>query len=228
LKVSFLAIDTSGVHQPGPPIAWQNTIEVKYDIQYRAGAHHVTLKALPQGTIRYSLDGSEPRNGAIYNDEFAVPAGTTTVLAVAEHAGISSSVTKLPVPTVGGTDGKQFKPNPTQKAEWIRPLSRTDRGGSFKLLAALKRQAAKVGGANINVSVEGSEHWIDTSFGRSIVRTAEQIEEIANKQIDELRQSGSTVAVSLNVLHVYFDSGTALEEAAKELGEPLNSDEVKQ
>ena len=188
LKVSFLAIDLSGMHQPGSALSWQNTIDVKYDIKYRAGAHHVTLKALPQGAIRYSLDGSEPRSGAVYNDELTVPAGAVTILAVAEHAGISSSVTKVPIPTVDGQDGKQFKPNPTQKAEWTLSAVADRSGGSYKLLAALKRQAAKVGGASVNVSVEGSEHWIDTSFGRSIVRTPEQLEEIANKHVEELRQ----------------------------------------
>jgi hypothetical protein len=85
LKVSFLAVDTSGVHQQGLPVAWQNTIEVKYDLKYRSGAHHLTLKALPQGTIRYSLDGSDPRTGAVYNGEFTIPPRIQLVQAVAPH-----------------------------------------------------------------------------------------------------------------------------------------------
>src|SRR5262249_54841759 len=86
LRVSLLAVDSSGLHETGQAIEWLNTIEVKYDVQYRSGAHQVTLKALPQGTIRYSLDGSDPRNGAIYDGEFAVPAGIRLVLTVAEQA----------------------------------------------------------------------------------------------------------------------------------------------
>ncbi|MFZ1101288.1 MAG: DUF499 domain-containing protein [Hyphomicrobiaceae bacterium] len=228
LKASFLAIDSSGLHEPGPAVEWQSTIEIKYDVKYRGGAHHVTLKALPQGTIRYSLDGSDPRNGAIYDDEFAVPGGITLVLAVAEHAGIASSVTKVPIPILAGGGPQQFRPNPTQKAEWTRPLSRSDRAGSYKLLQVLKRHAARLGGASVNVSVAGSEHWIDVSAGRSIVRTADQVEELTNKYVEELRQNGPNVAVTLTMLHVYFDSGSALEEAARELSEPLNADEVKQ
>lgn len=46
LKVSFLAVDSTGVHQTGSVVAWQNTIDVKYDIKYRSGGHHVTLKAV--------------------------------------------------------------------------------------------------------------------------------------------------------------------------------------
>src|SRR5262249_2102881 len=161
-------IDTSGQHQPGPPVTWQNIIDVKYDLKYRSGAHRLTLKALPQGAIRYSLDGSDPRNGAVYNGEFPVPAGTQLVQAIAEHAGVVSGVTRVTIPTLGGNDGKQFKPNPTQKALWTRRLSRTDRGNSYKLLATLRRLSAKLGGVAVNVAIGGSEDWIDLSFGRNI------------------------------------------------------------
>jgi hypothetical protein len=225
LKVSFLAIDTNDRHQRGPVVEWQNSIEVKYDVRYLNGAHQVTLKAVPQGTIRYSLDGSDPRNGAIYNEPFPVPPGTRLVQAVAEQSDITSSVTKVPIPVMGGP---QFTPNPTLRAEWTRRLSRTDRAGSYKLLGVFKRHAAKVGGAHLNVAVAGSEHWIDVSFGRSIVRTADEIEKLADTYVEELRQSGPSVAVTLDMLHVYFDSGSALIEAARELNEPLNADEVKQ
>jgi hypothetical protein len=230
LKISFLAVDTSGVHQAGPPVAWQNIIEVKFDLKYRNGAQHLTLKALPQGTIHYSLDGSDPKNGAVYNGEFAVPAGTQLVQAIAEHAGIISGATRVIIPATSGNGGTQFKPSPTQKALWTRPLSRGDRGGSYRLLAALRRHAAKVSGATINVSVGRSEDWINVSFGRSIVRSAAQIEEIVERYSKELqeKEKGSTVEVALDILQTSFDSGAALEEAAKELDEPLNSDEVKQ
>jgi hypothetical protein len=229
LKVSFLAIDTSGRHQPGPVVEWQNTIQVKYDLRYQNGAHTITLKAVPQGTIRFSLDGSDPRNGAIYDGAFQAPASTKLVQAVAEQSGITSSVTQVPIPTIGGGPGSpKFRPNPTLRAEWTRRLSRSDRAGSYRLLQVLKRHAAKLSGAQVNVSVAGSEHWIDVSFGRSIVRTAEEIEKIADTHVEELRQSGPTVAVALSVLHIFFDSGSALEEAARELEEPLNADEVKQ
>ena len=47
-----------------------------------------------------------------------------------------------------------------------------DRGASYKLLEALKRQAAKIGGANVNIALPGTEDWINISFGRNVVRTA--------------------------------------------------------
>jgi hypothetical protein len=228
LKVSFLAVDSTGVHEQGPVKNWQNTIDVKYQTAYRNGAHQVTLQAIPQGNIRYSLDGSAPGNGAVYNGEFAVPSGVTTVLAVAEQSGIVSEIAKIILPSVPRDGAPQFRPNPTQKAEWSRQLQRGDRGASYKLLEVLNRHAARIAGADINVALPGGEDWINISYGRNIVRTAKEIEEVADRTRAELESGGEPVEVSLSVPRVYFDSGAALEEAAKELGEPLNPDEVKQ
>jgi hypothetical protein len=188
----------------------------------------VTLQAIPQGKIRYSLDGSAPGNGAVYNDEFPVPSGVTTILAVAEQSGIVSEIVKIVLPSVTREGAPQFRPIPTQKAEWSRQLRRGDRGASYKLLEVLNRHAARIAGADINVALPGGEDWINISYGRNIVRTAKEIEEVADRTRAELESGGEPVEVSLSVPRVYFDSGTALEEAAKELGEPLNPDEVKQ
>jgi hypothetical protein len=229
LKVSFLAIDTTGVHEQGQVKEWQNTIDIKYQTPYKNGAHHVILQAVPQGSIRYSLDGSSPNNGTVYSGELQVPPGLTTVLAVAEQAGISSEIVKITLPsTTKGPGTPPFKPIPTQKAEWTRQLSCGDRRASYNLLEVLNRYAARIAGVDINVSLPGGEDWINVSYGRNIVRTAKEIEAAADRTMAELQNGGPAVEVSLSVPRVYFDSGTALEEAAKELGEPLNPDEVKQ
>ena len=88
------------MHQPGPIQNWKNTIDVKYDHKYRDGAYRVSLKAVPEGAIRFSLDGSHPNNGALYNGEFSVPVGTAFVLAIAEHSGVVSEVVKVVLPTI--------------------------------------------------------------------------------------------------------------------------------
>ena len=144
-----------------PSQNWKNTIDVKYDHKYRDGAYRVSLKAVPEGAIRFSLDGSHPNNGALYNGEFSVPVGTAFVLAIAEHSGVVSEVVKVVLPTISDPGEKQYKPLDSQKAEWTRKLSRTDRGASYKLLEALKRQAAKIGGANVNIALPGTDKYPD-------------------------------------------------------------------
>ena len=76
LKVSFLAVDSTGEHETGDAREETNPITLKYDYAYRDGARRVTLKAVPLGTIRYTLDGSNPRNGGVCDaGEVLVPDG---------------------------------------------------------------------------------------------------------------------------------------------------------
>jgi hypothetical protein len=50
MRVSLLAVDSSGTHETGEPRQWANTVTLKYQRAYRDGAHRVTLRAAPRGT----------------------------------------------------------------------------------------------------------------------------------------------------------------------------------
>jgi hypothetical protein len=64
-------------------------------------------------------------------------------------------------------------------------------------------------------------------FGRNIFRSADNVEHLAMELLQQLGSNGQS-EVTLSIARIRFDSGTALIEAAKELNEPLISDEVKQ
>ena len=105
----------------------------------------MTLKATPKGTIRYTLDGSNPRNGGVCDTgEVVAPEGRDLLLAIAEAEGIWSEQLRVDVPKAGaGADGEQtFKPDLHRPAEWRRRLSTSDRGRAFKILECLKRHRA--------------------------------------------------------------------------------------
>lgn len=219
LRVSFLAIDSSGEHETGDPRVENNTITLKYDCAYRDGARCVTLKAIPKGTIRYTLDGSNPRNGGVCDTgEVVVPQGRDMLLAIAEAE----------VPMANGGDGS-FEPDLTRPADWRRRLKTSDRGRAFKILECLKRHRATTAGADINVALSGrSESYIAMAYGPNVTRTADAIENIAVDLVGQLAGDGEAVDVTLAIASTHFDSGAALIETAKELEEPLVADEVRQ
>jgi hypothetical protein len=98
LKVSFLAVDSTRQHETGDPRQETNSITLKYDYAYRDGARRVALRAAPLGTIRYTLDGSSPRNGGVCDTgEVIVPDGRDVLLAIAEAQGIWSDVLRVDV-----------------------------------------------------------------------------------------------------------------------------------
>jgi hypothetical protein len=55
MKITFLAVDSTGAHETGEPRHWQNTITVKYQLNYRDGSHRVILQAVPPAPL------SDPR-----------------------------------------------------------------------------------------------------------------------------------------------------------------------
>ncbi len=231
LKVSFLAVDSTGEHETGELREETNPITLKYDYAYRDGARRITLKAVPLGTIRYTLDGSNPRNGGVCDaGEVIVPDAHDLLLAVAEAQGIWSEQLRVDVPKAGATqNGTAFQPDLHRPAEWRRRLITSDRGRAFKILECLTRHRAETAGADINVSLQGRpDDYIAMSFGPNIIRTPDILETITTDLIGQVSPDGSAAEVSLLIASTCFPSGTALVETAKELDEPLKGDEVRQ
>ncbi|MCM8594871.1 DUF499 domain-containing protein [Accumulibacter sp.] len=228
MRVSLLAVDSTGVHETGEPRPWQNTVTLKYQRSYRDGATRITLKASPRGAIRYTLDGSNPRYGGIYDGEIEVPDGRELLLAMAEASGIWSELLHVDIPRVKEGDGDSVAIDPARPAEWRHRLKCPDRRRTFEVLAILKRLGGEIGGAQINASLPNStEDWINLSFGRNLAKPAEDIEKLATELAGRLGQDPQP-DLDLNISRLMFATGQALIEAAKELGETLRPDEVKQ
>jgi hypothetical protein len=222
LRVSFLAVDSTGQHETGEPRTETNPITLKYDYAYRDGGRRVTLRVAPRGTIRYTLDGSNPRNGGVCDDgEVIVPDGRDVLLAIAEAQGIWSDPLRVDVP-VAARGGAEFQPDPHRPAQWSRRLASADRGRAFRILECLKRHRATIAGADITVSLQGRpDDYITMTFGPGIMRTSENLEARTSELVSELAGDAAVADVSLIIRNTAFASGTALVEAAKELNETL-------
>ena len=72
LRVAFLVRDPSGQYETGEPVEWKNQLTLRNHLQEDAGKRHVELFVAPRGEIRYTLDGSEPREGAPYAGPIAI------------------------------------------------------------------------------------------------------------------------------------------------------------
>jgi hypothetical protein len=233
LKVSFLTVDSTGDHETGDPREEENPITLKYDYAYREVARRVTLKAIPSGTIRYTLDGSNPRNGGVCDTgEVVVPDGRDVLLAIAEAQGIWSEQLRVDVPRAygGGDDGgTAFRTDPQRPAEWRRRLHTGDRGRAFKILECLKRHRAVTAGADINVSLQGGpDSYIAMSFGPNVTRAPDELENIASDFVRQIAGDQGQADFALVITSTRFSSGAALTEAARELEQPLLGDEVRQ
>ena len=55
LEVSFLAVDSTGVHETGEPISWHNRITLKYRLHQSGSDKRMELQAAPPATIHHPL-----------------------------------------------------------------------------------------------------------------------------------------------------------------------------
>jgi len=76
LRLAFLCVDSTGEHETGEPEEWQNTITLKYRIYNRGNQQVVELQSAPPASIRYTTDGSNPKEyGGLYDGEIIVLPG---------------------------------------------------------------------------------------------------------------------------------------------------------
>ena len=90
LRVSFLVRDPSGQYETGEPTVWSNQLVLRNRLSENGGKRQVELFVAPRGEIRYTLDGSEPRDGQRYNTPILIEDGKVLVRVFATAAGLEA------------------------------------------------------------------------------------------------------------------------------------------
>ena len=88
LRVQFIAVDPTEKNQTGNPTTWTNELTIRN--RFDEVSRKVELFVAPKGTIRYTLDGSEARNGIDYTGAIEIGDHAATVYVFAECDGIRS------------------------------------------------------------------------------------------------------------------------------------------
>ncbi len=222
LKVSFLAVDSSGIHETGASYTWQNRITLKYRFFQSGAERMLELKAAPGGQIRYTTDGSDPKlAGATYDGPVALPPATTLVLAWAEEDGVSSEVLKITVPKID----KKFEVNPKLPAAWTRVFDWQSTKESYEALERAKKHHARFAGATIIIMGEGGDkEWIELRTYQEKLVAPELIEET----LSVLRKLQGSGQVQLSCAALQFELGKDLLDWVEEIKTELTAAEVKQ
>ena len=87
LRVSFLVCDPSGQYETGDPEVWTNRLVLRNRLREEEGKRQVELFVSPRGEIRYTLDGSEPRDGQPYKVPIAIDDSEVLLRALATADG---------------------------------------------------------------------------------------------------------------------------------------------
>jgi hypothetical protein len=223
LEISFLAIDSAGVHEMGPAVPWRNRITLKHRVFQSGGEKRAELRAAPAATIYYTTDGSDPKvAGAVYEGVFAIPERAPMVLAYAERGGIESEVERI---LVSWEKEESVKVDPKRPATWRRRHAFNSTKESYEFLERLKRHSAKPSGLTITISGEGGDkEWVELTMYEGKRLEPAVIEEC----LDTLRKLQASGQVQLTADALHFETGQALLDWVGEVKTTLQPAEVKQ
>jgi hypothetical protein len=88
LHVNFLVCEPSGQYETGDPVVWTNSLVLRN--RFEQNKRQVELFVAPRGEIRYTLDGSEPRSGTLYEGPVSIGDGEVLLRAFATADGLET------------------------------------------------------------------------------------------------------------------------------------------
>jgi Protein of unknown function (DUF499)/Chitobiase/beta-hexosaminidase C-terminal domain len=222
LKVSFLAVDSTGDHPTGNPVAWQNEITLKHRFFQQSSDKMLELRAAPPSArIRYTTDGNDPRlAGGTYDDPVVVPRSARVVQAYAEKDGVESKVLEL---TIDWSDSGGVKVDPIKPTAWNRRDEVKTTQDTYKLLDRLAKVKAEAKVEQVTVQDE-KDLWVQLTLADKIRLDAEKLKGI----IEAMRTlvGGGQVDVTVGGLH--FPTGQDLLDWVAESKTELQVGEVDQ
>ncbi|MFZ3591516.1 DUF499 domain-containing protein [Bacillus sp. DJP31] len=212
LSLSFLCVDSSGIHQTGPLEYWTNHVKLQYHDYDKGGKTYIELKATsPKVKIKYTTDGSNPKNnGGVYDESFEIPSGTKFIQAIAENEelGIYSDVLSIPITE------RKFEIDKEKPLVLAQAINSSSTAEVYKQLESLIKHKASIAGISFDLyeqSNTSQQGWLTLSFDNYVFQNTE----IVLQQIEQLRDSfykEKNVDLSLNIEKCKFEKGQNFED----------------
>jgi hypothetical protein len=220
LRVSFLAVDPSAQHETGDAFTWENTLVLRNRLLSDNGARKVELLVAPTGAVRYTLDGSEPREGLAYTEPVAIGDGEVLLRAFAEADGLETKTDfRFPAKGQKGAPIEAAKP---ARLSPKTPLNFDSRARTFAGLSAAKDAHATF--ENVTVTVGQGDEMIRLTVGKVEV-DAPFIEEMLTKLLERFAPD---TAVVMSFRQAGFRTGHDLTAFAGQFDFELRPGEVEQ
>jgi hypothetical protein len=222
LRVQFLAVDPSGQHESGDPLTWKNQLKLRCELLDEAEPRRVRLLVAPAGDIRYTLDGSEPRNGTPYKELIQIGNADVRILAFAEAEGLETKE-HFQFAAKGETKVK-IDPSKPARIQAARAAGKKldSRANTFTGLDEAKTR--KVTFENVVITIGEGSRGVQVMFGELTVEP-EYLQAVLQSALDAFPPD---TPVTMSFKKAHFSSGHDLEAFTKAVGIELSQGEVIQ
>jgi hypothetical protein len=217
LKVSFLCVDSTGDHPTGEPLEWRKEITIRNKILDKADGQWLELKSHPGVKVKYTTDGSDPKeNGGIYDGEFAIPANASFIQVVAESEGEYFAGQSI---KVDKKKQKGLTVDITKSLSLFRMMKSKDTNDTYEDLNLLKKHAESLADVRIilfKMDDKNKENgYIELTVDTKIKITPEQVESV----IDSLKNSfinDARANIEFEYGNITFQSGQCFYDWAND------------
>jgi hypothetical protein len=220
LRVNFLVKDPSGQYETGGPVIWTNKLVIRNLLTEKDGTRTVELFVAPRGSIRYTLDGSEPRDGMAYLGPIAIGDGEVLLRAFAEEEKVETKVDfKFPAKGKKGVQIDDIKP-----CSLVSKIGRKldSRAKTFESLKQATEKSVTFEGIVLNVG-QGNQ-MIAVNIGEIEVEAA-FIEALLTKILEKFTPD---TPITMTFRKAHYASGHDLKDFANKLGIELQIGDVEQ
>ncbi len=220
LRVTFLVQDPSGLYETGEPKTWTNKLVIRNELKEKSAKRTVELFVAPRGTLKYTLNGSEPRDGTVYTEPIVIGDSDVHLLVFAEAEKLEAKADfKFPAKGKKGLQVDDVKSGSL--------VSRTGRklDSRIKIFEGLKQANEKsVTFENATLTVGQGSQMISMTIGEIAVE-AVFMETMLNKVLEKFP---TDTPVTMTFKKARFQSGHDLKDFAEKLGIDLQTGDVEQ
>ncbi len=226
MKVSFLCVDSRGDYPTGAACEWVREIKIQHKFVETPNGQRLILESQPGVKIKYTTDGSEPKNnGGLYESNLIVPQTSKYVQVVAEYDGQYYACQQIPVEPSKKNELNIDKAKPLI---WQSPINGRNTQESYEIINLYQKYVNTVSDIRILLfqfdEKNNDSGYVELNIDDKIILTLEQLESL----IDNLKNSfiaNGRVEFTLEFRKSNFKSGQTFYDYLNE--KQLSLSEIK-
>ncbi len=219
----FMVKDPTGKYESGSPTRWVAELKIRHQIEPQADKRKVTLQCTPQAEMHYTLDGSNPKDGKLYEEPFEIGSEAARLLVWAK-SGEATKTADFQILHSGDKTVQIDESKPARLNSGKRvALDTTDR--VYAVINHFREQiSTRFKGVRIEIG-EG-ENTVTVRFQERQI-TAAMIEGTVNSLRDVLQENDAPIAITITD-GIEFENGFEAKEFAKIVGVELRPGDISQ